>query len=315
MTDLERLLRLAGRRPEPSAEGRARAREAVHGAWETAMRARTRRRWALVAWPALAAAAAVIAIAQPWRGSGSAVALDVGTIAVGGPQIDGREGRSGDVLSAGATLHTPAGRVASVTLVGGGELRLNAGTTVRLLDLRRLVLEQGQVYVDAGQSGGRDLIVETPAGELRDIGTRFDVLSDGATVRVRVRDGIVRLTSRGRDTDARAGQQIRADANGEAVLSGTITYGPDWDWILKGAPFPIDGARLDAFLRWVEIEGGLTVEFQDPALRTRVGSTVLNGSIAGLGLEDALAVILPASGLTYRIAGDRIVIMKAGTDR
>jgi ferric-dicitrate binding protein FerR (iron transport regulator) len=313
MNDLERLLRLAGRRPEPSAEGRARARIAVHDAWEAAVSTRTRRRWTLVAWPVLAAAAVLIAFAQPWRRPGPAVAIDVGTIAVGGLQIDAHEGRAGDVLKSGTTLHTPEGRVAAVTLVGGARVRLNAGTTVRLIGLRRLRLERGQVYVDAGRNEGPDLTIETSAGELRDIGTRFDVSSDGQGVRVRVRDGIVRLTARGRDRDVRAGQEMRAGTNGEVVIGGAVTHGPDWDWILKGAPFAIDGATLEAFLRWVETEGGLVVEFADPALRDRVRSTVLNGSIATLGLEDALAVILPASGLSYRILGDRLVITKAGT--
>lgn len=299
MRDLERLLRLAGRRPEPSATGRGRAHAAIHDAWTQQVRLRSRRRWTIVTLPALAAAAAVIAVTLPWRAAPPVATRVVGTVA-------------GRAVHAGTVLHAGPGEFTTVTLEGGGELRMNGGASVQMAGVRQVTLTRGQIYVDAGAPDDPDLAITTPAGVLRDLGTRFDVVVDGSAVRVRVRDGVVRLTSAGMETDARAGQQLVTRPDSRAIVEAAVTHGPDWDWILKAAPFATDGARLEAFLRWVEIDGGLIVEFPDPALRRRIGATVLHGSIAGLGLEDALAVILPVSGLAYRVDGARIIVTAAG---
>jgi transmembrane sensor len=222
---------------------------------------------------------------------------------------------AGRVLRTGATVLTGTGQLAVVNMAGGGQLRLNGNTSIRLTGLRQIGMHRGQIYVDAGGPGLDDLAVTTPVGVLRDVGTRFDVLMEGTSVRVRVRDGVVRLTAGGIVTDASAGQQLLAEPGAPVVVGVGTTYGPDWDWILRAAPFQADGAQLEAFLRWVEIEGGLTVDFADPTLRQRAGQTVLHGSIENLGLEDALDVILPASGLTHRTVGGRIVITGAGSSR
>jgi ferric-dicitrate binding protein FerR (iron transport regulator) len=316
---LERLLRTAGRRAAPDAQRREQARAAVRDAWRHTKAARVRRRWLRVAVPAAAAAAVVIVMValqtrRPDTPAGApALARVVTSTAVvrvttaSGTRVAG----AGDTIAAGATVDTPADTVATFALEGGGELRQNAGSTVRWIGQRRVAIERGQIYVDSGSPRGGSLVIETFAGLVHDIGTRFDVQIRGRELRVRVRDGVVRLDTGAAAHDAAAGRELVADASAGVRTQSTTTFGAEWDWILRATPFRLEGATLEEFLTWVEIEGGRTVVFADARLRAQTGGTRLHGSIRGLSMDEALDAILPATGLTHHAAGDRIVIARA----
>ena len=101
------------------------------------------------------------------------------------------------------------------------------------------------------------------------------------------------------------------------LLTGTGTArrepiaiaGPEWSWVDRLAePFILEGATVTAFLEWIRREEGWRWEIADDALRARAGRIVLHGSIEGLTPEEALAAVLPASGLTYRREGTRFLI-------
>jgi hypothetical protein len=102
-----------------------------------------------------------------------------------------------------------------------------------------------------------------------------------------------------------------AGPGGEVRVAAVATFGPEWDWILKATPFRLEGATLDRFLTWVEIEGGRSVEFADERLRDEAGRVVLHGSVSGLAMDEVLEAVLPTIGLTSRIVGDRVVIARA----
>jgi ferric-dicitrate binding protein FerR (iron transport regulator) len=315
---IERLLRTAGRRAAPDAQRREQARAVVRDAWRHTHAARARRRWLRVAVPAAAAAAVLVVVALQTRGVDtpadapalarvvtSTAAIRVTTAS--GTRVVG----AGDAIPAGATVDMPADTVATFALEGGGELRQNAGSTVRWIGQRRVAIERGQIYVDSGSPRDGSLLIETFAGLVHDIGTRFDVQVRDRELRVRVRDGIVRLDTGAAAHDAAAGRELVADATAGVRVQTTTTFGAGWDWILRATPFRLEGATLEEFLTWVEIEGGRTVVFADSRLRARAGGTRLHGSIGGLSMDQALDAILPAAGLTHRAAGDRIVITRA----
>lgn len=313
---VERLLRLAAPRETVGAARRDRVRAAVHDAWRESLQQRVRRRWLAIGLTAAAAAAVVAAVilrpspAPP--DTPVAVARLIAT--TGGADIVGSSGRtvaSGETLTAGSAVLTPPGTVAMLALEGGGELRVNAGTSIHLLAPRHVAVDRGQIYVDSGSSAGRaPLTIRTPAGVVRDIGTRFDVLVQGENVRVRVRDGAVRLESARRADQAGAGQELSAESNGVVSIRTATTIGRDWDWILGVTRFTLEGATLRRFLNWVETEGGRQVEFGDARLEAAVGTTVLHGSIEGLTIEQALDAILPTCGLSHRLAGNRVVLVR-----
>jgi ferric-dicitrate binding protein FerR (iron transport regulator) len=210
----------------------------------------------------------------------------------------------------GAWLRTPDRALATFALEGGGELRLDAGTSVRLAGERRLALDRGAIYVDSGTSrGGAPVSIETPAGTVRDVGTRFEVRLLDRVLRVRVREGAVRLERAGVQRDASAGTELTTTPGGAIGERAIPAYDEDWAWTVRAAPsFRVEGRTLETFLDWVSREGGWTVTFADPAIEQSARTTILHGSIEGLTTDEALAVILPACGLTYRIDTGHVVV-------
>ena len=99
-----------------------------------------------------------------------------------------------------ADVSTGVGERRAVTLSDGTRLWLNTDTAVGTDlsgDRRVLVLHRGEILVttgpDAGARGHREFWVETPAGRLRAVGTRFVVRLDGARAFIGVTEGAVDL--------------------------------------------------------------------------------------------------------------------------
>ncbi len=335
--EVARLVRLAG--PTGStgpiaAERLARVRTAVHGAWRDDYVARTRRRW-LTAAVLLASAASVVlavAIRRPIRTPGPEPVAAPVVVA----HIDRATGSAAPVLSSGAgdavmsgsTVTTSAGTLA-MTLTSGVRLRLDASTTARVDSATDVALDRGAVYVDSASAhptgpGASPISIHTPAGLVRDIGTQFQVRIearlDGPGIRIRVRDGQVRLTStNGVDTQADAGRELFAKPDGSIDRRPIAVTGREWAWAERAAPlFSVEGRTLGAFLDWVSHESAWTVTFADSRLSKAARATVLHGRpelLKGLTPAEALDVVLPTCGLRHRIDRHRIVIEREATDR
>jgi transmembrane sensor len=107
---------------------------------------------------------------------------------------------------------TQTGEHAERILADGSVIHLDGSTRVRIehtLLQRRLVLEQGQVFVEVA-SGLRPFVVVAGDGETRDIGTRFNVRRDDDRVTVSVAEGRVevRLTSTAATREIGRGEQL-----------------------------------------------------------------------------------------------------------
>lgn len=268
------LVRLAGRRPEVNAERTARVRAAVADEW----RATTRRR----RWTRLAVAAAI--------------AASIGGVMLTRPRIE--------PLSPVATpfaetaeareLTTPDDATTSVAW-NGGTLRLDRKTHLRFDATRTATLLRGAIYY-ANDTPGEAVTIHTPFGDVRDVGTRFEVRLRDDALRVRVRDGAVIV----RDTTARAGTELVADRT--SMASRTIsTSGEEWAWIENAAPpIVLEGKSLDEVLQRVAVEKGLTLERSGP-------DQTLHGDVP-LSVGEALDAATAAAGVTYRIEGDHLIV-------
>lgn len=264
------LVRLAGRRPEVDAERTARVRAAVAEEW----RAATRRRL----WTRIAAAAAVAAVI-------AAVLLLRPRIEPPAPAVE---------RAAVRELTTPIDATSSVDW-NGGTLRLDRDTQLRIDTDRTATLLRGAIYY-ANDTPGVAVTIRTPFGDVRDVGTRFEVRLQGDALRVRVRDGAVIV----RDTTARAGTELVASRT--SIVSRTIpTSGEEWAWIEHAAPpIVLEGKTLDEVLRRVAVEKGLTLERSGP-------DRTLHGDVP-LSVGEALDAATAAAGVTYRIEGDRLIV-------
>jgi ferric-dicitrate binding protein FerR (iron transport regulator) len=321
--EIERLLKLAGARPQAPAEAEARVRAAVLTRWRSDLAARRRRK--AVLWTAgFVAAAAVLlvlvlpALRRPDPGSvpereATATLLRV----VGSPRMTPpiRPAiEAGAALPEGTEIVTGPGDRAALRLADGTTLRVDRGTRIRLLAGRVVDLAQGAVYVETVEParGARDLRIRTPLGTVRDVGTRFQVRLAETILTVGVRSGEARLERDGVAHEAGIGTQLVVQSGGAVASRSLPLHGPDWDWTLDVAPeFHIEGRSLGEFLDWTARESGFEVQFADPAMQPHAVATLLHGSVTGMRPEEALSAVLPTCGLRHTIQGDAIVIERA----
>jgi len=170
--------------------------------------------------------------------------------------------RYGPVLAAGAGDYRSAvGEHREVILADGSQVQLNTATTldVRYSDDSRLMrLRDGEIYVSTAPdtaTRARPFLIDTAAGRMRALGTRFVVRqfddSEGTTFLDVLEHRVeVTLRSGGARRIVDAGQSIRFSADGfKAAPAGQRPAGaaagpPAWT---HGA-LEADNMRLDAFL-------------------------------------------------------------------
>jgi len=262
------LIRLAGRRPGVDAERTARVRAAVADEWRAAVH---RRRWTQLG---VAAAIAVTII-------GSVMLIRPRTQPMA-PVVAARQ------------LTTPRDATTSVDW-NGATLRLDRDTHLRFDSTHAATLLRGAIYY-ANDHAGETVTIHTPFGDVRDVGTRFELRLIADSLRVRVRDGAVIV----REKTAHAGTELVAKRT--SVTSRTIaTSGNEWAWIENAAPpIVLQGKTLDEVLRRIAIEKGLTLDRRGP-------DRTLHGDVP-LSVSEALDASTTAAGVTYRIEGDRLIV-------
>ena len=294
---VETLIRLAGEREMPSDEASTRARAAAEASWhrllaEAPPRGRSRSPLALAAGLALVVLGWYSLQQQrpatPPTVVARIVALDGGVIlgrdrAVATPELNA------EVLT-GSTLETTDGRAAA-SFAEALSLRLDRDTRLRFDGRDHVTLLAGALYVDSGGWGlGPPLTIGTPAGELRHIGTQFQVRVSGNTTNIRVREGRVAL--RRGDAIAHtvaAGDALEVRGDEERWQRGLASFGPEWEWSTSLAQtLAIEDRPLAEFLAWMAREHGWQLHFANETVQRQAQEIHLHGSLEGL---DAAAML------------------------
>ncbi|MBZ8142576.1 hypothetical protein CLD22_22080 [Rubrivivax gelatinosus] len=148
-----------------------------------------------------------------------------------------------------ADLGTGVGERRRLVLADGTRLALNSGSAVDLrygAAERRLVLRRGEILVEtAPDPARRPFVVQTGAGELRPLGTRFRVRDRGDEFELAVHEGAVELRpATGAARVLAAGEQARFDTAGVGPRQAADADAAAWvDGMLVAS-----GLRLDEFL-------------------------------------------------------------------
>ncbi|HXT22737.1 MAG TPA: FecR family protein [Thermoanaerobaculia bacterium] len=319
------LLRLAGKAPALSEDELRPAREAAREVWRGQVRRRTARRRQV--WAAGTLAAGVVAaIAVTWWVSkpvAPAAPITVASLELrtGGvtvepsPATTATSGAAPALLAGTVLTSGPDGR-AALRLAGGASVRLDGGSRVRIASPVSLALERGALYVDSGALPG-GIEIETPLGRVTDLGTQFEVRlapagASALQLRLRVREGEVRVDT-GRATHrAEAGSELLLAADGSAHRAAVAADDPAWQWAARAAPAPdIDGRTLAFFLDRETRELGLRWRLVEPRPEQSPGDVVLHGSVAGLTPEEAIEVVLTGSGLRSERTGGELLVSVA----
>jgi Vault protein inter-alpha-trypsin domain/Flp pilus assembly protein RcpC/CpaB/FecR protein len=209
------------------------------------------------------------------------------------------------LLSVGKQLRTDARRT-RVRLPDGSELFVSHDSAVRLDSERRLVLEQGEIYVEVAQKDGERFVVQTPDRTVTALGTRFDVRADGKTSVV-VTQGKVQVS--GLSSLLYAGQQLMPDED-RAAPAPRASAVIDWTRDLMseglvpsskycgGALLAYDSAGQEAKISLRRFH--LDVHIEDGFARTTIDQTYFNHESAQL--EGTFYFPLPADSSISRLA-------------
>lgn len=166
----------------------------------------------------------------------------------------------------------------------------------------------GQASAGTGAGSGTNASAQR-AGAARGAVADTDPAIQGAAVRVRVRDGAVRVDRGDRADTAQRGVELTAGATGRAAHRAIPLHGAEWDWVTRAAPpANIEGATLARVLDWVERESGRHIRFAEAGLAATAATTIVHGSVEGLTPEESLGAVLATCGLRFRIQGEDIVI-------
>lgn len=294
-------------------EAYSRIHAAVAAEWRLA--AATRRRRPERRWLAIAASVAAAAIGALFLQM-SVKAPTLGTVARvnRGALVSRHELLPDQRLQARAVLRVGNVLVASepvlVELQRGGTLRIAGGSKLEVTAADEVSLEKGEVYVDFPPDLRRAsaFVVRTPFGLVEHLGTQFEVaLRD--ELRIRVREGSVRLRRGSQTETAGAGTELVVPRAGQTRQRSIATDGSDWSWVEALEPeFPIEDRKLSDFLQWAARESGRQISFLDEHAREVAGRTRLHGSIRGLSVIQALETVFATTSLQYNIEQGRIQV-------
>jgi ferric-dicitrate binding protein FerR (iron transport regulator) len=307
---IERLIKLAGGRDQPTPDGMERARLAAHESWSRMLGERSpaprRSRVRTMLGFAMAAGIAALAVFVWTERAAPAAPLLVARIATltGGATL--REER-GEIIArvalsihSGTTLSTSEGRVA-LTFGDSLSLRVDRQTRLRFDGRNQVTLLEGALYVDSGGINAVPALrIDTPAGVVRHVGTQFQVHVDGDTTRVRVREGRVLLErASGASTDIAAGDELRVAGDELRWQRGLPSFGAEWEWSAGIAPaLEIENRPLAEFLTWMAREHGWQVQYMDEKLQHRTLDIRLHGSLEQLDSAAMLERVALVTGVS-----------------
>ncbi len=301
--EIAELLRQTGTRAEPPQAMMREVQAAVHAEWQSVVAAHRRRRRTLV-WSA-AAAVGAFALAttiglQLLDTQGEPIAtlqLADGAIFRASGDTEWSPIRAGQRIAVGDSVRSDAR--AAVHLDNGLALRIDRGTTFKLVSDERLALSAGALYVDAAPGTSSDAFtVETHSGAVRHLGTQYQVRMQPDGIDVAVREGRVMIESEASTAIARAGEQLTISTRGSVQRSSIGSSDAQWQWASEIAPpFAIENASLAAFLSWISRETGRRLVYESAAVQSTAANVTLHGSIDGLTPDVAISAVLATTPL------------------
>jgi ferric-dicitrate binding protein FerR (iron transport regulator) len=211
----------------------------------------------------------------------------------------------------GETLRTDGTSRARLQLDNGISVRLDVDTTVQLADLHHAALRAGALYIEAPTNApNAQLIVQTTAGAVRHVGTRYEVRQEGNRIAVSVREGRIEIANDSGTNTGSAGERIHVTTAGNVQRSTLASSDPSWAWTTQARePFDINDQPLASFLAWVAHETGRKLSYSSSQAQAAAEQVKLRGSIAGLEPEAALQAVLSTTHLRrYPTADDSIRI-------
>lgn len=201
-------------------------------------------------------------------------------------------------------ISTPGGRSMQLTLEDGTELWANANTSIEIPklfreDSRTISVRSGEVILDVARDRQRPFTVNTFAGDIKVLGTKFDVVvneDEGVFSTTLLRGSVCIKTKKGEEVVLSPNEVAYLNPDGHLRLTSVRANADVADW--TEGMINLSGLSFDALMREFEhvFNVSILVERRDiPELKiTRGRVRVIDG------VEHALNVLKLATEFDYK---------------
>jgi len=190
-----------------------------------------------------------------------------------------------------AEVTTGDGERTTIELRDGTAVRLGPNSTLRVLDGDDpVVWLDGRAFFGVRPDSLRNFTVETPNGQARALGTRFEVFTEASELRVLVVEGNVRVTAGDTAVEVGEGLVTRSSAGGppETTLAENVEEMLAW----MGAALLFHDTRLDRVVSEIEFRYGVRVQLESPGL----ADIPVTATFTDQPLEGVLFVVCEITG-------------------
>lgn len=315
---IEQLIKEAGKRPEPSPESAEAIRQATHQAWKNAVKKNKRRvitRRLILGNVAAVVLFAVIGMIKFLPTDETASYQNVGSIIYADRSFDMNNSTQSrkDRVRIGDTLSTTDNALLTVQLNDQTQIIFAQNTSVQFTGIGSIYLRHGKIFVD---SPGEDtsIVVETTVGSVQDIGTQFEVDTDGKALKVAMREGSVKI-----DLGETIEYAYFKDGNGDImhidaeknIHKSQIRNNDDyWAWTDSAVkPLPLKGASVFDTLSWVGRVSGKEVVYKSPSAQTQAKETYFSsGELKANSIDAMLPALMTSTNLQLNMQENKIMI-------
>lgn len=130
-------------------------------------------------------------------------------------------------------IESPVGTSRSLDLPDGSHVALNGGTRIIIDrgDPRKVRLDHGEARFEVRHDPARPFTLRVGDAAISDVGTRFDVVREGAETRIAVAEGAVRYARGDRSRLVTAGETLSADDGSTSIALGTVDPADVSGWL------------------------------------------------------------------------------------
>lgn len=222
-----------------------------------------------------------------WKAAGllaasvAAVGLGIGINSLSGPELV-------------ATYEAGAGETPTVTLSDGSYVRLSEGSVLRELAVEgaREVALEGRGFFAVAREESRPFTVRASGGEVRVLGTRFQVDARGRSLETVVVEGLVRLSNEDGSVEVPAGQRGKILQGQEPTAQEVEDVYALLDW--EDGTLVFQATPLSLVSREVSRHYGQTLQVVSPELANRRVTAWFQGEPFE-AVTEALCMVVEAS--------------------
>ncbi len=218
----------------------------------------------------------------------------------------------GRTLVSGDHIQTESGHL-TIQLYDQTLVVLSANTDLTLSNHNTLQLTAGKIYLDSPDIN-TSVTVITPWGNVRDIGTQYEVAVSANELQLAMRSGKVVMELDDKTLYASVfeglGDVVSVDTNNDIQKSTMSPSDPYWSWTHKAlSDFDVNNQSVFEVLEWVHRVTGKNIVFAtDDVQRLAHETTLAGGKLSPAHVENSLPMLLGSTLLSAKIMKEDIII-------